>query len=711
MQNRPGTFIVIEGTDGSGKATQFELLCDRLRQAGYDVATFDFPQYNQPSSFFVKQYLNGEYGSAAQVGPYTASLFYALDRYEAAPAIKKALDDGKIVVSNRYTGSSMGHQGTKFRSPEERRGYFIWLDNLEFEMLKIPRPDISFVLRVPADIAQEQIDKKPPRGYTDKKRDIHEADIKHLEKSVEVYDDLTQLFPKDFQRVDCVRDDKLLSIELIQQLLWEKITPLLPPPPQLELGTKDIPSATPNASTKVAPAPSVTSEPKKDSPQPAKEAEKKPAEKPTQAAKPAGAMREVTGQHFVVQQASHLLAQRLESSALAAHLDQSGPSADFTVKDQGGNYCYVTPKHFDVITTQNYQKYMDQIFELYTKLVAGAAEYLKDQLPAKDGEADADRHARIRAEACKAASGVLPAAAKSDVAVLAFGRTLENLVVSLLSDELPEVRDAGEHILKEARAIAPSFLEQSDAAIVYRGGTHTAVGKLAKEFLPENHAAETTPVRLVDVSLRNELDLLPEILYPFSSLPLVDLRAEVNAWPYNRKLTILEAYLGERTSIHHRPGAALDTIRYSWDLVSDYGSFRDLQRHRLSGDPHWQQLTPRYGYGVPKLIEDAGLSDDYEQCFDLSLELYSLLQQAGHAVEAQYATLLGHKMRWHVQYNAGEMFRLRETGTLLDAGEGYHTLIERMYDKLGETHPLITDAMQIAEREPQTTQSPQPQRP
>jgi hypothetical protein len=338
---------------------------------------------------------------------------------------------------------------------------------------------------------------------------------------------------------------------------------------------------------------------------------------------------------------------------------------------------------------------MDQIFDLYCKIVTDMEQFLRAQLPASnDPEYEAQRKRLIRAEALKTASTVLPAAATSDVAVLAFGRTLETLVIALLSDELGEVRDAGEHILAEARSIAPTFLEQGKTSIVYRGGTHTAVGKLAKEFLPEQHAAETTPVQLTDVWPRNELDLLPEILYPFSNLPLADLRREVHAWPYNRKLTFLEAYIGERTSVQQKPGAALDHIRYSWDLVSDYGSFRDLQRHRLSGEPLWQHLTPRYGYSTPKLIDDAGLNDLFEQCFDLSLELYSLLQKAGHELEAQYATLLGHKMRWKVTYNAGEMFRLQEAGPALDAGEGYHTLVRAMREKLAETHPLISEIMQ-----------------
>lgn len=218
---RPGSFIVIEGTDGSGKGTQFAKLVERLTAEGYDVAQFDFPQYDQPSSYFVREYLNGNYGSAEEVGPYTGSLFYALDRYQAAPAIQEALEAGKVVVANRFTGSNMAHQGTKFAIPAERRGYFIWNDNLEFEMLKIPRPDKSFVLRVPAETAQQLVDQKEARNYTDKKRDLHEADLGHLQRSVEVYDDLCQLFPQDFVRVDCVRDNSLLDIETIHQLLWQ----------------------------------------------------------------------------------------------------------------------------------------------------------------------------------------------------------------------------------------------------------------------------------------------------------------------------------------------------------------------------------------------------------------------------------------------------------------------------------------------------------
>ena len=228
MEKPEGLFIVIEGTDGSGKGTQADLLKKRLVEAGHKVAVFDFPRYDKASSFFVKEYLNGKYGTAEEVGPYTGSLFFALDRYAASPQIRAALEQGYVVLANRFTGSNMAHQGTKFEHAEERRGFFIWLDNLEFQMLNIPRPTKNFVLRVPAEIAQTLVDKKSERSYTDKKRDIHEANLEHLQRSVEVYDDLCALFPKDFERIDCVRSGELMSIPQVHDYLWKTLQPLLP---------------------------------------------------------------------------------------------------------------------------------------------------------------------------------------------------------------------------------------------------------------------------------------------------------------------------------------------------------------------------------------------------------------------------------------------------------------------------------------------------
>jgi len=218
-----GTFIVIEGSDGSGKGTQFKIVSDRLKEQGYDVATYDFPQYNQESSYFVREYLNGNYGSADELGAYTPSLFFALDRFQAAQQIKKDLAAGKVVLSNRFIGANLAHQGQKIDDEAERTKYYDWLYDLEFNILGIPKPDVNIVLIVPADIAQKLVDQKEARSYTDKKRDIHEADLNHLQRAVAAYEKLCVQFPGEFIRIDGTEQGELLSIDAVTEKLWVEI--------------------------------------------------------------------------------------------------------------------------------------------------------------------------------------------------------------------------------------------------------------------------------------------------------------------------------------------------------------------------------------------------------------------------------------------------------------------------------------------------------
>jgi thymidylate kinase/thymidylate synthase ThyX len=747
-----GAFIVIEGTDGSGKGTQFERLQERLLTEGYQVATFDFPQYDQPSSYFVQQYLNGRYGSIEDIGPYTGSLFYALDRFEAAPKIRQALAEGKIVLANRYVGSNMAHQGTKFLHAEERRGYFIWLDNLEFEMLRIPRPTLSFVLRVPAETAQTLIDKKEERSYTDKKRDLHEDDLDHLQKAVAVYDDMCQLFPRDFQRIDCTRDSQLLDIATIHDIVWQKVEPMLPPKP---LNTPAAETAKIKKSTKTVVANpyviknddgsyDITDTGKQFLDEAVTNSDKNvyaftgKLDPVTVAAAMArlsrrgddmritlldefagstgkdekllqriitaygdDSVQQLTGVHLVVENASGLLAKKLEWGRLAAYLEQSSRYIFFDQRDRNGKYRYHVPEHFDQAVKEQYIAHMDQIFDLYSEIVHKAEAYLKSATSTPGAEQDAAWRSAVKAQACDAARMVLPIAAGSTVGIFASGQALESLIMHLLADPLPEARATGQTMLEEARKVAPAFLERADkperggAAIAYRANTYNAVAELAQKQLPDNHAAATDPVRLTDVWPRNELDIVPDILYEHSNLSLGELRKEVDGWTYAQKLEILEAYIGERLNRRHRPGRALEKIHYSWDLVCDYGTFYDLQRHRIVDDLEWQQLTPRYGYDIPKLIEDADLVEQFETCFELSLRLHSLLQQTGYGLESQYATLRGHRMRWKITYNAREAFHFHELRTSPQGHPAYRKLVQKMHEKVSEIHPMLAESMKF----------------
>ncbi len=215
-----GRFIVVEGSDGSGKSTQFALLAKQLEEAGYDLVTYHFPQYTEESSYFVREYLAGNYGTAAELGAYTPSLFYALDRFQAAQQMKKELADGKVILCDRFIGSNMGHQGQKINSPEERKKYYDWLYQLEFDTLGIPKPDLNIVLLVPAEKAKELMDARGEHAYN--KKDIHEADLGLLQRSVATYRELCELFP-DFSAIECMKDGSLLSIEEVNSIISEEL--------------------------------------------------------------------------------------------------------------------------------------------------------------------------------------------------------------------------------------------------------------------------------------------------------------------------------------------------------------------------------------------------------------------------------------------------------------------------------------------------------
>jgi len=240
MNDYKGKFIVIDGTDGSGKATQTELLVKRLVQAGFQVEIADFPQYGAKSAGLVEEYLNGKYGEAKKVGPYRASIFYAIDRYDASFKIKKWLKEGRVVISNRYVTSNMAHQGGKISNALERKIYLEWLYKLEYEIFNIPKPDINIILHVDAAIAQKLVDKKGSRDYVGGvKRDIHEADISHLRDAEQTYLGIANNFP-DISLIKCTRNNEIMAREEINDLLWRKVYKYLKIKPELAPNFKDL---------------------------------------------------------------------------------------------------------------------------------------------------------------------------------------------------------------------------------------------------------------------------------------------------------------------------------------------------------------------------------------------------------------------------------------------------------------------------------------
>lgn len=243
-QVKKGKLIVIEGTDGSGKKTQTAKLLERLIAQGTGLVSgeglsesapieaIDFPRYGTPSCYLVEKYLHGGFGTALEVGPYVGSMFYAVDRYDHSFDMKKKLEAGTILVSDRYVSASMGHQAGKIDDLKERDVYLEWLDNLEFEIFKIPRPDLTIVLYVDPETNQRLMASRPDKEYLKgKKADIHEADLEHLRKAGEAFLYVAKKF--GWTIIDCAPktaenpEGKLMSIDEIHEMIWKKVSEVL----------------------------------------------------------------------------------------------------------------------------------------------------------------------------------------------------------------------------------------------------------------------------------------------------------------------------------------------------------------------------------------------------------------------------------------------------------------------------------------------------
>lgn len=218
-----GTFIVIEGTDGAGKATQTKALARAIRGMGRRVRTIAFPQYGKHSAAPISAYLRGEYGSLQELGPYRASIFYAIDRVTARTKIQAWLKAGDVVIADRYMASNLAHQGAKISNWQARKKYWMWDEEFEYEILGIPRPNCTIVLLVPPVVSQKLILKKKQRAYLKtKKRDIHERDVNYQKNVALAYGELA-LFDRDMKIINCAPEGELLPIEYIHKLVMSSV--------------------------------------------------------------------------------------------------------------------------------------------------------------------------------------------------------------------------------------------------------------------------------------------------------------------------------------------------------------------------------------------------------------------------------------------------------------------------------------------------------
>ena len=405
----------------------------------------------------------------------------------------------------------------------------------------------------------------------------------------------------------------------------------------------------------------------------------------------------------VVENASNILTKKLEWGRLAAYLEQSTRYIYFDQKDRFGRYRYYTPSNISLPLQVLYRETMDAIFEKYSLIVRGITQYLREKIPEPTEKTERAAYiGAIRAQACDAARPTLPAATTATVGIVASAQAIESLILHLASEPLLEARATAQLILREVRKVAPVFFERADlperggAIIVHRMDIQRALEEQASFLLPRNRTSRSELVELIDYWPKDEFEIISELLFPYADgLSLPDIRRVVDGWGTEQKREVFMAAIGERLNRRHKPGRAFEKIHYEWQITGDYGSFRDLQRHRMVDAFEWQRLTPSHGYEVPRLVSDAGFETMFRNCFTMSEKLWTVLRNAGVEAEAQYATLLGHRMRYRFLLNARAAFHFHELRSTPQGHPGYRKIVQEMHRLLCSVHPNIGAAMRF----------------
>ncbi|HEU5302058.1 MAG TPA: FAD-dependent thymidylate synthase [Acidimicrobiia bacterium] len=405
------------------------------------------------------------------------------------------------------------------------------------------------------------------------------------------------------------------------------------------------------------------------------------------------------GVHLACEQASNILTKVLEWGRLMAYLEQSTRYIPYDSR-LGGLYRYLRPP--SILQSRFGARYvgdLDSLFDSYAAALPRLMDWARDRYPKDPSDSDFVYKQTIKAKACDAARGMLPAATLSNVGIYGTGQAFEALLLRMRAHPLPEARSYSTLMLEELRKVIPSFLtrvDRPDRGIAWsRYLEETAVeteAVVAKIFCDET--AEPRPaVTLTDFDPDGEDKVIAAICYSHLELADDQLLTRVRRLTTDERASILRAYVGERANRRHKPGRAFERTDYRFDVVCDYGAFRDLQRHRML-TIEWQRLTPRLGFEHPAAISDAGLDTPFEDAMGCSAALHDDLEEQ-FPVEASYAVALAYRIRFAMQMNAREAVHLLELRTSPQGHPAYRVVGQEMHRLIAEQagHRALAAAM------------------
>ncbi len=410
------------------------------------------------------------------------------------------------------------------------------------------------------------------------------------------------------------------------------------------------------------------------------------------------------GVHLACEQASNVLTKILEWGRLMAYLEQSTRYIAYDSR-LGGRYRYFRDREvMDSALGARYISDMDRLFDVYGDMVREMNDYFRARIPKSPTDSDFVYRQAVSAKAFDSARGLLPAASLSNVGIYGTGQAYEALLVRMRAHPLPEAREYSAMMLTELRKVIPSFLkrvdlpDRGDEAGAYAADIRERLEDLAEDWFPIGEEVAGAPtVDLTDFDPDAEVKLVASALYPMTNRSDREVESRVRSMTVDERLTVLRAMVGERTNRRHRPGRALERPSYRFDVLSDYGAFRDLQRHRMM-TIDWQRLSPDHGYVRPPEIEEAGLGDKFDSAMERSRDLHDALLEP-FPDQAPYAVSLAYRVRYLMHMNAREAMHVLELRSTPQGHPSYREVAQQMHSLIGDVagHRAIAEMMRFVD--------------
>lgn len=405
------------------------------------------------------------------------------------------------------------------------------------------------------------------------------------------------------------------------------------------------------------------------------------------------------GVHLACEQASNILTKILEWGRLMSYLEQSTRYISYDARLGGRYRFYRDPEVLVSPLGTRYVGDMDRMFDAYSTAVNTVTNHVRDTIERNPDDSEFIYRQATRAKALDATRGMLPAASLSNLGIYGTGQAYEALLLRMRAHPLPEAQQYAALMLHELRKVIPSFLRRVD--LPDRGGrwseylatTQADTTELVDQLFGGTPVEPSPEVALVDFDPDAEDKLLAAICYSRSTLSETVLLDRVRKLGVDERASLIRAYVGERDNRRHRPGRAFERVDYRFDVLSDYGAFRDLQRHRLL-TIEWQSLTPNHGYTKPELIDAAGMGGLFDETMERSARLFDDMRPR-FPQQASYAVSMAYRLRYVMQFNAREAMHMLELRSSPQGHPSYRRVALEMHRLIAEQagHHAIAAAM------------------